>query len=840
MPLIINRAIAPGRLYILAGTFLLLLLTFSVKAQTPTTQDCLGAIAVCDYIYVEDSTAAGFGNYFEIPYGGNGCPDDHCMDGERNSRWYIFTVIESGNLRFQITPQEPTDDYDWAVFNLTTRECSEIMDNPDVMMWSCNAAGGAGFQGTTGISSSSGGTVDCNNGGLTNKWNADLPVYEGQTLVLVVSDWTQTPGGYTLDFTSSDAVIFDDEKPYIQTIYDQLIDECGTNELRFNFSENVKCTSVSHLDFEMEGPGGPYTLDSIYGENCSIGGKTENQFTLYFTPGIYQSGTYTLKVKNLSFISDACNNYAEPESYDFEVSLDSPEADAGEDQMISYGGSTTLEGDGSGGSGNFSFHWEPADLLVDPDVSDPATVALTMNTQFILEITDQSSACLGEDTMWVYVSGGPLGVVLDASSTEICNGEQVNLFAYPSGGSESYTYSWTSDPPGFTSDMQNPTDFPSQTTTYTLEISDGFTVLTEELTVTVHPVPEADAGPNQTIEIGTSTTLDGSGSGGTGTYTFHWEPASLLVQNDIPNPQTLPLTEPVLFTLIITDENGCESESDNVLINTEGSSLSALPLADPPAICAGEQVLVTANATGGGGEYTYAWTSDPPGFFSDQPSFTVVPEVSTRYDLLLTDQFGSEFSGHVNVTVNPLPVIDLIPDNITLIGQDTISVCVRDSVWLDAGNDTDPTGTIYFWDGSYENRYYRASTNGNWLDWQTHSVSVKNGATGCENSGTITILFDFNQCAISVPEVRQDLEQALVIQPNPNQGSFNLLVMEEVMDVDLNLIDVGGRIIYTEHFSGVINPGQAFRIQPGFIDRGLYFVRLTTPSGYVIKKMVVQ
>ncbi len=827
-------------LSILTGIFLITGMSLTLKAQTPTTQDCLGAIAVCDYIYVEDQTASGHGAYLEIPYGGNGCPTGHCMDGEKNSRWYVFTVIESGDLKFQITPQTNSDDYDWSVFNITTHECDEIYDNPGELLWSCNAAGGAGYQGATGISSYFGGTMDCNNGGNTNKWNADLPVYQGQTLVLCVSDWTQTPGGYTLDFSSSDAVIFDDEIPYVQSIYEHLIDECGTQEITFAFSENVKCTSVSHHDFELEGPGGPYTPDSIYGYNCSLGGKNEKTYTLYFTPGIYQNGTYTLKVKNLSFISDACNNYADPASYDFEVELDSPEALAGDDQTIAYGGNTMLDGDGDGGSGDYYFHWEPASLLDDPDIANPGTVSLTVNTQFILTITDQSSACLGEDTMWVNVTGGPLSVVLDASSTEICQGEIVNLFAYPSGGSESYTYSWTSDPPGFVSSVKDPSDFPTVTTTYKLEIGDGFTVTNDEITITVNPKPVGDAGPNQTINIGTTTVLDGSGSGGTGNYTYQWEPASLLVQNDIPNPQTLVLTDPVLFTLIITDEKGCSSVPDNVLINTEGSTLSALPLAEPSAICAGEEVFVTSNATGGGGEYVYSWTSDPPGFTSDQESFTVTPAVSTRYDLMLKDQFDNQFSGHVNVTVNPLPLIELMPDNSNQIGQDTISVCVRDSVWLDAGFDDDPAGTIYYWDNNYEGRYYRAATNGNWLEWQTHTVEVRDGATECINTGSITIFFDFNQCAIGVPETKINLDEALIIQPNPNQGAFTLMVKEYLSDIKLTVIDIGGREVYTGYYQGTFNPGHTFNIQPEAIEKGLYFVRLSSGTKSIVKKMIVQ
>ena len=325
----------------------------STYAQTPTTQDCKGAIAVCDYIYVEDSTAAGWGNYNEIPSGGSNCPN-HCMAGEHNSRWYIWTVIESGDLRFVITPQVQTDDYDWAVFDLTTYTCDDVWSIPGGMLSSCNAAGDVGYQGATGVSTANGGVTDCNNGGQTNKWNVDLPVWEGETYVLVVSDWTQSPGGYTLDFSASTAVILDDQKPFIEYIGEDLITSCGTNELFIKFNENVKCSSVQPGDFLLEGPGGPYVIDSLYGEICDLGGNNEREYTLYFTPAIYQGGDYTLKIKYFSFISDACNNYADEYVYEFFIDLESPEADAGEDIDIPYAATATLNGSASSGSGNYS------------------------------------------------------------------------------------------------------------------------------------------------------------------------------------------------------------------------------------------------------------------------------------------------------------------------------------------------------------------------------------------------------------------------------------------------------------------------------------------------------
>jgi hypothetical protein len=499
-----------------------------------------------------------------------------------------------------------------------------------------------------------------------------------------------------------------------------------------------------------------------------------------------------------------------------------------------------LNGDASGGTGNYSYHWEPAALLDNPDIANPTTINLTASQQFTLTVTDGNSSCVGEDIMMVNVVGGPLGVVVTASSNEVCNGELVNLYANPDGGSGNYTYSWTSNPPGFLSSDQNPSDYPTVTTTYLLEITDGFTIINADVTITVSPMPLANAGADQTINEGTSTILNGSGSGGTGSFSYFWEPAGKLIQNDVPNPQTVVLNSPQIFTLYINDANGCISLPDNVLVNTAGPALAAFPLADPPEICVGETVTVAANAAGGGGEYIYNWTSEPAGFTSNQAVFTVSPTVSTRYDLLLTDQYSNSFTGHINVVVNPLPVIDLIPENIVPVGLDTIVVCVRDSVLLDAGYNSDPAGTTYFWNQNYENRFYRASTNGNWYEFQTHNVVVKNGVNGCQNNGKITIIFDFNQCAISVPETPVNLESAIDIQPNPNNGNFTLTLSQPLSDLTISVSDLNGKILYEDFWQGNFDAGYRRQIQLNGNAKGVYLLSCLSGSTRIVKKMIIQ
>jgi hypothetical protein len=54
------------RFAIATFSFLLAGVAFSptfVKAQTPTEQDCLGAIPICDFIWSTGSSTLGSGNY---------------------------------------------------------------------------------------------------------------------------------------------------------------------------------------------------------------------------------------------------------------------------------------------------------------------------------------------------------------------------------------------------------------------------------------------------------------------------------------------------------------------------------------------------------------------------------------------------------------------------------------------------------------------------------------------------------------------------------------------------------------------------------------------------------
>ena len=202
------------------------------------------------------------------------------------------------------------------------------------------------------------------------------------------------------------------------------------------------------------------------------------------------AGTYTVTANNMV---TGCTS---PMSGSVNITINPlPIADAGIDIVIPYGTSTTLAGSASGGIGALSYSWTPP-LFIASGISTltPATTNLYANTNFNLTVTD-SKGCANSDQMIVSLSGGPLSVVATATPGVICNdGSTSILLATPSGGSGTYTFSWTCLPPGspfWTSILPNPTVTPALTTLYTVVVNDGYNTASATVTVTVNQLPVA-------------------------------------------------------------------------------------------------------------------------------------------------------------------------------------------------------------------------------------------------------------------------------------------------------------------------------------------------------------
>ncbi len=83
--------------------------------------------------------------------------------------------------------------------------------------------------------------------------------------------------------------------------------------------------------------------------------------------------------------------------------LKNPVCDAGPDQTIDYGSSTTLSGNAEGGSGPYTYNWEPASLLNGASSVHPVTVTMTGDKTFILQVKDMLTGCSSLDSVTIRI-----------------------------------------------------------------------------------------------------------------------------------------------------------------------------------------------------------------------------------------------------------------------------------------------------------------------------------------------------------------------------------------------------------------------------------------------------
>ncbi len=756
---------------------LCLVIPLLTAGQAPTVQDCLGAIPVCEPVYYTTNSYTGHGNVYPEIHNTGVCP--LCMDGEKNDVFYTITVQTAGILRFTLTPNNPSNDYDWSLFNMTNADCDQIYTQATQLQVSCNSYGVlVGQNGPTGINTALGNQLNCNGPGNANgpPFNKDLPVLAGETYVLNISNWSSSnQSGYTLDFSASTATIFDNVPPVIDSIQ-QEIPCSGTTELYVRFSENVLCDDVfQHPEkFTLTGPAGAISITDVGSAGCATGANQSPGYTLYVSPEL-EAGSYTLSIAG--DINDLCGNLAVYQGYPFTLTgINAPWAGAGNDTTVANGAVVTLHGSAGGGTGPYTWHWEPASLLVDPDVQNPVTLNMGATTQFTVTVTD-GSGCTGQDDVVVTVVGGPLGVTATADPGSVCRGASATLHAIPTGGSGNYTYSWTSVPAGFSSSLPDPVVQPVSTTNYSVTINDGFSMASSGTQVVVHPLPVAEAGSDFSIPHGTAAQLSGSASGGSGSYFFQWTSEPPGYTGNVANPVFYNLQQTTVFTLTVTDlSTGCLSIPDPVVVTVTGSPLACSPMAIPHVVCRGHQTILYSMAGGGSGNYSFHWTSDPPGFESTLPAPVVTPLLSTTYFLEVGDGFNT-VSGQTAVQVDPVPVIHLGP-------PDTV-VCIFDTLRLDAGNE----GSQFVWSNGATTRTILVTTTGIGYDLQYYSVLVTNGFL-CSDSASIQVTFSYDACTGT-----NEMEQVdpVIWYPNPVSGTLKLRSSMALKDASITIMDIKGR-----------------------------------------------
>jgi gliding motility-associated-like protein len=625
-----------------------LLLVYRSSAQVPTNQDCLGAIPVCQEVYTEATVPNSNGNY----------PNEintniSCTAGEINAVWYTFTANDSGNFGFVITPNDLNDDYDWALFDLTNADCGDIFTNPNLVV-SCNAAGGFACHGQTGAT----GETDFNNqgGGCGSfppqenagfsPFNALVPVTQGNTYVLMVSNWSQSPNGYTLDFGLSDVGIIDNLAPEVNNISTPT--ECDQDVIVIEFSEFLQCNTVLNSNFELLGPGGPYNI-TVDGNACNIGGAFEKTYTLTIDPPISSRGTFTLNINgdNPTQLLDLCGNLTASTSFTFDVTDPIPvEIDLGQDTtLVCVGETFTLDATIPGGQ---SYLWEDGTTTPTLVVDQPGVYAVTVE-----------DACgFGADEIEVIYQMEP--PVIELGPDEVrCEGDALVLDAF----SELATYEWSDG-------SMNASLTVTTANNYSVSVTNACGTTIDAINVDFIQPIDLELGGDLLLCAGSSIVLDATQAQDYSTYL--WQDGS--------TDPTFTVTESGIYSVVV--DNGCDVQNDQVEI-TFVPGLPQVELGPDMILCEGETLFL--DVTNDLSEYLWQDGSMAANFTVTGPGIYSV-EVENVCGTV-TDQVEIEYINAID--------LDLGPDQVR---------CEGEVVTLDAGQEQD-FATYQWQDGSTDPTY---------------------------------------------------------------------------------------------------------------------------------------
>ncbi|WP_242927046.1 PKD domain-containing protein [Pontibacter vulgaris] len=302
------------------------------------------------------------------------------------------------------------------------------------------------------------------------------------------------------------------------------------------------------------------------------------------------------------------------------------------------------------------------------------SIEVSAADSYTVEVTTNGCSATSEA---VEVTVNPLPTALAGADQNVCDNAIVTL-----GGAanSNYTYSWEptaglSDPASAnpTITVDNSTNN-TKTYTFTLTVTDNETGCTDTDVVNINVYKPVIATANVQEPVCTGGTIQLSAAGGT---SYEWSgPNGYTSTQQNPAIANAAATMAGTYTVTARNAGGCESIATvNVVVNELPTA--TISADGPLTFCAGGSVELTASS----GE-SYLWSNG-----ATTPSITV--STTGNYTVRVTNAAGcSATSAVTSVTVNPVPVAEIVPSGST-------TFCAGGSVTLSSKNTA--AGYTYAW-----------------------------------------------------------------------------------------------------------------------------------------------
>ena len=348
--------------------------------------------------------------------------------------------------------------------------------------------------------------------------------------------------------------------------------------------------------------------------------------------------------------------------------LSLPIVNAGADQIVCVGNQVTLNA-----SGAINYTWNNS-------ASNGVAFIPSQTTTYIVTGTDVNGCSNTDDVLVTVLS---LPIVTAGSDATICDGSNITLTA--NGSATSYT--WNNGV------VDGVAFMPIQTATYTVTgtSANGCTA-TDDITITVNPLPTINAGNDVSVCNGNAVTLNAISS------------AAIYWNNGVVNNQAFTPTSTSTYTATATDNFGC-TQNDDVIVTVH--ALPTVNAGSDVSVCVGNTVTLV-----GTGALNYTWT----GGVINATSF--IPNTTASYTVTGTDANGCSNSDDLVITVNALPTASA--------GNDKV-ICLNGNTTLTAS-----TGASYLWSNG-------ATTQAVNVGVGNYSVTITNNSGCSATSPTVTI-----------------------------------------------------------------------------------------------------
>jgi gliding motility-associated-like protein len=629
------------------------------------------------------------GNTFTSPYGyqGIGTVSDltntPCFGGEGNVMWLRLEITTAGTLVFAITPIIPTDDYDFAVVDATATGCSGLTSTNAIRCNFNNNNPGSNVNGTIGLNTTSlVPTVAA--GTFGNSYCQQINANAGDVYLVMINNFGYYTGvggptsGFTIDFSGSTAVFNQPPPPKFQ----QILPYCDlSQEITIQLNTNVLCSSIAPdaSDFSLT-PGG--TIQSVQGLNCTGPSGYTNKIKLTFNSPL-PNGDYSIHAQTGSdgnSLLGLCNSeLVLPDSLNFHVGLD------------------------------------PIAIL---SIDSPACQKLKLNLN--TPAACNSIAANGSD----FIIIGPSSVTVASAVGTGCI------------------------PGGFTSSIEltlaQPIAVDGLYKVRAVIGSDGNSVIDScgrilppqvEVPFTVNSFNGVlQAYPDTTIcNLGSSVNLYGVNNGPPppGGFYYEWIPST-----GVQNPTSL--NTPVVvsqwrnyYVLETVDANGCYlRDSAKIIVKPFSGALTPLKA----SICIDDPIMLKAS---GGSHYNWygdASLSTVPSTTLDCtgcPSPTALPPLGvTNYYVLVTSDEGCKDTLMTEITVNPKPIIEVLPADTTIKYGKSIVLNAFGGIFYSWS----PTGTL---NDSYSSNPLATPKE------STTYIAIGTNEYGCMSTDTAVVNIDF-------------------------------------------------------------------------------------------------